>query len=192
MAWVWTDQPDDKDSFFTTYDRKYSTLRPYLLMGPAPIPPEAGSAILNARRYSAESVRRYGCLPAASDERVIHNRLRSVLLNNVSKDEVQLYPMTVQAKGKDLAEFFAVVPLNEVTCTDIARSEITGWIVPGKVADMYRSITHFEGCLGNLNIARDSVVGHVVVSDSLKAALEAAGEPGVYFSRPENMKTYMN
>ena len=195
MTWVWKDQSDDEDRFYADYDYDFSTLSGHLLRGPKPIAKDAGVAVLNAKRYSPARIRKYGCLPAASHERVIHQRLAPALLASVGESEIQLFPMTVLAKGGErLDEFLAVVPLNAIPCTDVEQSEITGWIAPefpGATAHKYNSLKHIDGCLGVLNIARDSITNLVVVSDKLKNSLEATHEPGLCFVRPEDMRSYI-
>jgi hypothetical protein len=190
-SWVWTDVPDEVDSFYVEYDYEVSTLKPYLLMGPKPI---AGSDIAaqNGRRYSAKRVRKYGCVNAASRERVIHQRLRSVLEQHLDASQVQFYPMQISTRDGVLHEHYALVPLNEVKCTDIARSDITYWLIPNEAAVDYRSLAFFPNCLGNLPLARDSITGLVVVSNVLKRALEATKEPGLWFEHPEDKKTLIH
>jgi hypothetical protein len=104
--------------------------------------------------------------------------------------------VTVIAKGGErINEFLAILPLNEVTCTDVEKSEITGWLGPkfvGKVAVNYKSLAHLPGCLGKLDFARDSITGLMIVSDRFKLALEATKEPGLYFKQPEDMQTWMH
>jgi hypothetical protein len=194
LTWIWKDQPDDKDRFYAEYDYDYATLSSDLLRGPEPIPENVGIAVLSAKRYSSEQILKYGCLPAASNERVIHKRLAPALLSALGENEVQLFPVSVIAKrGERLEEHFAVVPLSRELCTDVARSDITGWIaphLPGATANQFRSLKHIDGCLGSLNITRDKVTNLVVVSDKLKRALETTQEPGLCFSAPENMRSY--
>ena len=194
ITWIWKDQPDDRDRFFATYDHEHSSISSHLFLGPKPIQMDAGVALLNAKRYSLDRIRKYGCLPAASDKRIIHRRLAQVLLSNASDHEIQLFPITVIAKGGErLDEFFAVVPLNAIPCTDVARSEITRWLAPefpNPLAIGYKSLKHAEGCLGNLNIVCDTITSLVVVSDKLKLALEATHEPGLWFIRPEDARSY--
>lgn len=195
LTWIWHFSPDSVDHFFVQYDHSYSTLKGYLVEGPQPIPEGAGRVVYSAKRYSAARIRRYGSLNTASRERVIHQRLIPALAQAVPPDQYQLYPVSVIAKGGErLEEFLAVIPLNEVTCTDVERSEITGWLAPqfvGKVALHYKSLAHVAGCLGKLSLARDSITGLVVVSHALKQALEATKEPGMFFKKPEDMQTWM-
>lgn len=190
MAWVWTNRSYDDDPFQAVTDYKRTTVPKYRMEGPEPLAPDAGAFVLKAASYGGARVRRYGCLPAAGRNRVVHKRLVPVIAAHAAKMEYQLFPVTVTARGgEEIKEFFALIPLNEVDCTDVDKSEITEWIVPGEVAQWYRSIVHHENCLGQLNIGRDKITGHVVVSESLKAGLEATGEPGVWFCRPEEMRT---
>jgi hypothetical protein len=192
MTWVWDDQDGFDDTFYANYDYISSTLDSYLLMGPNRLPADAGTVVLKARRYSSKRVLKYGCLPAASRDRIVHKRLAHILIDNISKDEVQLYPILVQTKDISIDSFFAVIPMNELVCTDIARSQITSWIIKDEVTSGYKTIAFHDNCLGSLNIARDSVTGLVVISDKLKLALEATGELGLHFVKPENVKPYFN
>ena len=185
--WVWKDMPDDVDSFYTVYDYEYSTLSSHLLCGPKPIRSGRGKAILNAKRYGLKRIQKYGCLTAANSVRFAHRRLVEWLKKVLPLNEFQLYPVTVMAKDGETKDFFAVIPLNEVTCTDIKKTKIPMWIVEDKVAGMFSDVVFLENCLGHLSIARDSVTGAVVVSDAVKIALEATGEYGLYFAHPSEI-----
>jgi hypothetical protein len=193
MTWIWADVPDETDSFYVEYLHGPDSLSSHLLMGPNLLPSDAGRAILNGRRYSAKRVLKYGIVNAASRERVVHDRLRNLISKFIPDESgiVQFYPFEIITRDGTLHEHFALIPLNEVLCTDVDRSDITTWMIPKSCAIGYRSLVHLPNCLGNLPIARDSVTGNVVISDDFKTFLEMTKESGLYFVKPEAMRTYI-
>jgi hypothetical protein len=105
--------------------------------------------------------------------------------------EFQLFPIEITGRDGASHEFRALIPLNEVVCTDIARSMIGSWIIDNEVAAGFRDIVFRENCLGDRSLARDAVTSAVVVTDRLKQALEATREPGLNFVASQQLTRFM-
>jgi len=190
--WVWLDPPEDVDSFFVNVDYDRTTLRVYRLMGPKPIHPEEGKVTFDARRFSSKRVALYSSLPMGVTHRTIHRRIAPVLRDFLSEDEMQLFPVSVRCKDATLDEFLAVIPLTETTCVDFEKSMFTSWIIPNEVTSGYKSVAFVPGALGGRHLTRESVTGLVLVSDSLKTALESTGGKGFHFVRDNDVPPYFN
>jgi hypothetical protein len=187
--WIWADVSSDKDTFYANFDYDKSTLSSHLLVGPERLKPNQGHFTLDARRYTAKRVTKYGCINFASDTRVIHQRLIDVFWSIVPETQAQLFPIAVESRDGMINDFFAVVPLNNVECVDKERSLITRWLIVDSFASSYKSLTLKKNCLANLELCSDAITGLVVISDKLKLALEATKELGLYFEKPENLQT---
>ena len=103
------------------------------------------------------------------------------------QNRVQFYPVRLIARGELTEEFSWVIPFDRVRCIDMEHSEILdmtekpGYLRIWKMGKFY----HIPGCLGGQHFARDEYkLRHLLVSDELKAALEATGE-GNLFHKPE-------
>ena len=61
------------------------------------------------------------------------------------------------------------------------------WLVPGKFVGELSRLRHRNGCMGSHHFARDSIYSRqVLVSDTLKNALQETDDPGLNFCLPED------
>ncbi len=118
---------------------------------------------------------------------VIDNSLQEIIARFVGDDEVQFMPVTVRTKDGEITRYSYARPLLELPCTDLERSDVVNWIIPGEQIMDARLLVFKPDCLGDKHFARDSYTSHVVVSDALKEALEATGDKGLTFRQPEDM-----
>ncbi|CAN5136721.1 hypothetical protein BH10PSE7_BH10PSE7_40190 [soil metagenome] len=186
MAWIWADDLEDAD-FVGNFDYEVSTFRSSQVLSRKPLPADSGKAVMVVDNANLADLARYQCLPTTGSAPVVHSAMAALMSRVASSLEVQFYPVTVRAVDGQTQDYRFVIPLNTVTCTDPDKSIIRRWLVPGKSASGFKGLCHFADCLGNLCIARDSILEHVVVSDTLKSLLEDTGDPGLIFKQPEEM-----
>jgi hypothetical protein len=188
MAWIWTLPPDEQISVLAEYDHENSSFESYKVLTNSPLPVTSGTAILRVRRYKLQRVLTFGCLPSTSSAPIVNARFRNLIADQTDNRDVQFYPVQILATDERTDEYCFVIPLRHVPCTDLEKSKITGWTVPGVSAYDYENLRHKEDCLGNLQIARDTVLRHILVSNNLRDALLSTHDKGLAFVEPESMR----
>ncbi|PSJ51075.1 imm11 family protein [Kumtagia ephedrae] len=96
-------------------------------------------------------------------------------------------PVTVRAKGGDVLRFSFARTLIHRPCLDVERSDIDSWIMPGVRIMDARLLVFKPDCLGDDHFVRDTLIGEMLVSEQLKDALLATGDPGLKFVLPKDV-----
>ncbi len=146
-----------------------------------------GKAVFGVR-FGPKRVEALSCLPPTP---LIDDKLRKIVRKFVPDDEVFFYPSELHMRGGEITPRFKVlIPLishiciDEEQCEGIGRFEhsldhVSGW----------RTAKHLPNCLKGHHMVRDLIYpGHIVISDELKTALEATGDPGLAFHRIEEFQ----
>ncbi len=188
MAWIWVDPSEDEIPVWADYDDKNSTFKGSYVLTDKPLPENSGTAILQVSRFKMAQVRQLRCLPTTGSAPVVNRELADVLSKHVKHGEVQFYPVLVKTLDDVTEDYGFVIPLKSVSCTDIDKSVITSWIVPGRSAFGYDRIVHKPKCIGDHAIARDECFQHILVSDELRESLLSTGDKGLAFLEPEAMR----
>jgi hypothetical protein len=181
MVWAWTNTPEEIDPFWITRNHDLSSLESFHCLDEKEL--ELGIAYYNAKRYRRKRVESYACLNVAASERVINHSLLQKLSECVKPVEVLCHPVFVQAKDAVIEGFSVVIIKNCLPCLDSAKSNIKSWVVEGEFTIDYDGITFKDDCLGSLDIAADTMTGHIIVSDRVKDELSKHNFKGLYFSQ---------
>jgi hypothetical protein len=188
VAWIWLDPSEDEVRVWAEYDHTNSTFDSSDVLTDKPLPSSAGKAILRVSRFKMARVRQLRCLPTTCSAPVVTQELADVLSKHVKEGEVQFYPVLVKTSDDVTGDYSFVIPLKSVSCTDLDKSVITDWIIPGLSAYGYEKIVHKPKCIGDHAIARDQLFRHIVVSDKLREDLLSTGDKGLAFLEPEAMR----
>ncbi len=190
MAWIWVDPSEDEVPVWAEYDDKNSTFKSFNVLTDKSLPENSGTAILRVSRFKMARVRQFRCLPTTGSAPVVTQELANVLSKHVKHGEVQFYPVLVKTSDDVTGDYSFVIPLKSVPCTDLDKSVITSWIVPGRSASGFDRIAHKPKCMGDHAIARDECFQHIVVSDELRESLLSTGDKGLAFLEPEAMRDF--
>jgi len=109
------------------------------------------------------------------------------IIQRLAREDVQFLPVTLRVKDAEITRYSYARPLHKLPCTDVAKSVIESWIVPGETIMDASHLVFKPDCLGDKHFARDSYTSHAVVSEALKDELMATGAKGLNFCLPENM-----
>jgi hypothetical protein len=180
MIWAWGNLPEKIDSFWMTLNYESSSLQTFQCPDESEL--ENGSASFNAKRYSSKRVASYDCLCATGNTRVVGQTLRQTLLKNVDQSQVLFHPVKVQTRDRDILDFSVVIVKNCLPCLNPDKSNVRSWVVNREFTIDYDGLTFEDGCLGSLDIAADTMTGHIVVSDRLKEVLSKRVFKGLYFA----------
>ena len=185
MCWLWT---TDTDYLTWGADIDYGATYPMggdEALSDTPVDPNSGTPLYRSNS-GLKRFRKFHS-PPFSPGIVVDKLWQDIILKFVPADRVQFYPVRLIARGEATEEFAWVIPFDRVRCIDMEHSEILdktekpGFLYIWKLGKFY----HIPGCLGGLHLARDEYkLHHLLVSDELKAALEATGA-GNLFHKPE-------
>jgi hypothetical protein len=188
MAWIWTSPPSEQTSVWVDYDDKNSSFKSSDVLSDRLLPADAGTPILRVKRWKMDRIRAFRCLPTTASAPVIHREFVDLISRYAGPDEVQFYPVLVKTFDDVSGDYSFVIPFNRVVCTDVEKSKIRLWIIPGKMGHGFEKIVHHPNCLRDFAIARDECFEHVLVSNELREALLATGDKGLAFSEPQDMR----
>ena len=189
MVWIWSDPDEDEVTICAEYDHSLSTFDANEALDGRRLAPDSGNAIFRVKRFSSRKVRSLHCLPTTGGTRVVDEELKEVIARFAGPDEVQFYPVSIDTVDGRVEGYSFVIPLNRIPCTDVQKSVITAWIIPGKRAYGYKSLRFFPDCLNGLAIVRDFVTNVIVVSDAPRDALVETNDKGLAFTWPEETRS---
>ena len=193
QTWVWeaTWQDEDQMPVWAEYDDLNSTVDSADLMfneDTLSHPRDwTGKAILRCR-FGLKRINSLSCLPNTNASPLIDRLLQKTLLEYVGNDRVYFYPAEVKARDGITNKFNFAIPLLSVTCIDLENTKGAGRFEHSEPNELwgFRTAKHLPHCLGGNHFVRDKVyTPHVVVSDELKTALLASGDPGLAFHKIE-------
>jgi hypothetical protein len=185
--WIWTIPASPSPLPFADFDYKASHIQSYEIAGVTTLLQHSPSEIvlllpnipswrLNGMHY----------LPNYVECPLVDSRLADIV-EHFAGEDVQLLPVTMRTKDAEITRYSYARPRHKLPCTDVEKSVIEDWIVPGEAIMDARHLVFKPDCLGDKHFARDSYTSHVVVSEALKDALMATGAKGLNFCLPENM-----
>lgn len=181
MVWAWVSPPEEEDPFWISQNYELSTLT--IFQCPSESDLDTATIYFDAKRYSRRKIESYSCLNIAASDRVINQDLCDILFDLVDKDEAIFHPVCIQTKDGETNSFYVVIIKNCLPCLNPEKSNIRSWVVEQEFTIDYDGITFKEGCLGNLDIAADTMTGRIIVSNRLKEALTKTQLKGLYFSQ---------
>ncbi len=181
MVWAWSNTPEEIDPFWITLNYTMSTLQAFQCPSESDL---SNSAVyFNGKRFSRKRVDSYECLNVSGNVKVVNRLLLQKLSESISSAQVLHLPVLVQARDAVVEGFSVLIIKNCLRCLDPAKSNIRSWVVESEFTIDYDGITFRDDCLGALDIAADTMTGHVVVSDRLKDELSKHNFKGLYFSQ---------
>lgn len=185
--WIWTIPPTAKRLPFAHFDYEASQIQSYEVSSTEKLDQQSPSEIiLLLSRTSSSKLDGLHSLPNIVDCPLVDERLIAIVERS-AREDVQFMPVTVRTKDEEVTRYSYARPLVELPCTDIEKSDIDDWIIPGEQIMDARFLVFKPDCLGSKHFARDTYTSHVVVSEELKDALMATGDKGLNFCLPEDM-----
>ncbi|MCZ8181648.1 MAG: hypothetical protein O9322_01645 [Beijerinckiaceae bacterium] len=127
--------------------------------------------------------------PPVSNGIVIDKTFVEIILSFENKEFVQFYPIKIKAGGIYVNDYFFIFVNTHVNCIDYQSmgEEKIVYFDENPIVMEARQFKHLKGCLGGRHIARECLhPSHLIVSNDLKNALVATGEP-LDFRQPEQV-----
>jgi hypothetical protein len=185
--WIWTIPANPNRLLFADFDYKESRIQSYEIASVVPlVQTSASEIVLSMTNVFSRRLAAMHYLPNYVRCPLIDETLVEIVQRFAGGD-VQFLPVTVRTKDAEITRYSYARPRHKLPCTDIEKSVIEDWIVPGEAIMDARYLVFKADCLGDKHIARDSYTSHVVVSEALKDALMATGAKGLNFCLPEDM-----
>lgn len=185
--WIWAIPPTERRVPFANYDHEESDIPSYEVRSIRPIVQlSAAEIVLLMSNVTSARLNGMHYLPSFNRTPLIDSLLQEIIARFAGND-IQFMPVTVRTKDAMVTRYSYARPLLELPCTDLEKSDIVSWTVPGKKIMDARLLVFKPDCLGDRHFARDSYTSHVVVSDTLKEALEVTSDKGLTFRQPEDM-----
>ncbi|WP_346891513.1 imm11 family protein [uncultured Roseibium sp.] len=174
----------DSCGFWLEYDRKKSSLELVRLMECKVINPSDGNITFELKGRSWRELSQYHVLPFSMNTPIISGQLKMAIEEIVPDSDVFFFPVTIYHPSGASFNHWALVPLTEVPCLDLAESEITKWIVPNEIALFYKKLCFLPGCLGDKDIVRNMhLTNQILLSNNLKEVIDRYSKENVRFLR---------
>jgi hypothetical protein len=185
-ALVWIDPPEQQVPWWGDFNDGDSTYDSVELIDPRL--PVSGVARVDINDAALEEVARWDVIPTTAGARLVSPRLRNCLASLVAK-EIAFLPAVCRFPDKaEIVGYHFSVPLLEVPCTDLERTEVTSWIIPGKRILSARKLRFHDGCIAPTAIARDSYTESLtIIGRDLASDLAQRGFTGLHFVTPESL-----
>lgn len=128
-----------------------------------------------------------GCLPTTTICPLVTLPIRQVIAKLVPDDQVQFLPAHVRWRDEMISRFHFARPLIWRECVDLNRSHIISWDSPYSLLGDYENLVLLDNCMANEHFVRTELVKEILISDTLKTALDQLDDPSLLFVRPEDM-----
>lgn len=179
VPWIWWGVPE-RGIRRAELDYRSYPAKDYPAFGSKRVPEGAlGLPVFSTPTLPTKFVERHS--PPTDGSFLVDHTLQRLIISIVDPASVQFHPVLIRAGGVELHGYFWLFALACVDCIDFGHDGIRsiGEFSDGspyvREADSFR---YRPACIGSHHIARDSgLSSHLVVSDALKRALEATGEP---------------
>jgi hypothetical protein len=181
VVWAWSNTPEEIDAFWVMLNYELSSLQTFQCPNENDL--NSPAVYFDGKRFSRKRIESYDCLNVSASTKVVNQLLLKKLSENIDPSQVLYLPVFVQAKDALIVGFSVIIIKNCLPCLDPAKSNIKSWVVEGEFTIDYDGISFKNDCLGALDIAADTMTGHVVVSDRLKDELSKHNFKGLYFSQ---------
>ncbi|NBN66075.1 hypothetical protein [Pannonibacter tanglangensis] len=153
---VWLERADDETSISVTNLMRSSFDRDSL-----------GALKYFVRGGNKEKVYDYHVLPSGLSVPIVSQELMEALSDVIPSCEALFVPVVLLNLNNDF-KCWALAPTEHRPCTDLAKSAVRSWLIPGSVVLKFDTMRLRDDALGERSIVRDSnYPAHVVVSSKV-------------------------
>ena len=182
MIYLWESPDNYPEKLVGEYDRQRSPDR-FLMQEGTPV--EMGDTYVEFEA-KASWVRKFDALATNAMVPLVSPRIQEVLLR-LAPDQVQFVPAHITTRDEEISGYVYVVATKQVVGLDHEASEYS-YIADTTAIMGFEKIRYKEDCLGELHIARDAeYLPHILISKTLRDALEDLHVGGLGLYRPEDM-----
>lgn len=174
----------DSAGLWLEYDREKSTLDSIKIMRCEKIDPSEGSIVYKLKGRAWRKLDQYHILPFSVANPIVSNELKLAIEQIVPASDVYFFPITTHHKSGAVFHHWALMPLTEVPCLDLEKSDITSWIIPDEVVLFYEKLKFIPVCLGEKDIVRNqNLTSQILLSGKLKEVIEKYSRENICFLR---------
>ncbi len=189
MVWLWVSPLNEVGGVYAEYDDVRSLVPSSdITYAPSLKNTRQDQIVLVIRKLRNMAVLdRHHCLPGSNAAPLVDKTIKPIL-EKFAPGAIEFVPVTVLAKGLEIKRFSFARPLTVLDCLDMEQSEINYTLKIGNVVTVhdYGELVLKPNCLGEHHLARLRTPKFTMVSEELKQALEATGDPGIDFEKPKD------
>ncbi|MDF1777200.1 MAG: hypothetical protein P1V13_14280 [Rhizobiaceae bacterium] len=145
------------------------------------------SPILELKGRNKKTVTEIGCLPTTTLCPLVNWPVRDVIAKLVPDNQVQFLPAHIIWRDEVISQYYFARPLIWRECIDLKKTLVIKWDRPYSLLGDYENLVLLESCMADEHFIRVELIKEILISDTLKTALDQLDDRSLLFVRPEDM-----